>query len=120
MVSFQIAPPEQFNFEQPEEWPRRIRRFKCFSDASGLSKKDDAHQINTLIYCMGDVADDILTSLSLTAEEQKVYKTVRDKLEAKKRNTIYERSKFNLRTSSTRGRECRQFHNRSSLLCATL
>ena len=100
MASFQIAPPEQFNFEQPEEWPRWIRRFERFSDASGLSKKDEAHQVNTLIYCMGDAADDILTSLSLTTEEQKVYKTVRDKLEAhfvKKRNTIYERSKFNLR-----------------------
>ena len=101
MASFQIAPPERFNFEQPEEWPRWIRRFERFSDASGLSKKDDAHQINTLIiYCTGDAADDILTSLSLTTEEKNVYKTVRDKLEAhfvNKRNVIYECSKFNRR-----------------------
>ena len=100
MASFQIAPPEQFNFEQPEEWPRWIRRFERFSDASGLSGKEDTHQINTLIYCMGDAADDILSSLSLTTEEKKVYTTVRDKLEAhfvKKRNVIYERSKFNRR-----------------------
>ena len=100
MASFQISPPEQFNFEQPEEWPKWIRRFECFSDASGLSTKEDAHQISTLIYSMGDAADDILASLSLMAEEKKVYRTVRDKLEAhfvKKRNIIYERLKFNLR-----------------------
>ena len=67
---------------------------------------------------MGDVADDIFASLSLTAEEQKVCKTVRDKLEAhfvKKQNITSEHL-----TSSTRRQECRQFHNRSSLSCITL
>ena len=82
MATFQISPPEQFNFEQPEKWPKWIRHLECFRDASGLSKKEDAYQISTLIYCMGNAADDILAMLSLTAEEQKVYKTVRDKLEA--------------------------------------
>jgi len=100
MASFQIAPPEQFTFEQPEEWPKWIRRFERFREASGLSAKEDPQQINTLIYCMGDAADDILTSLSLTTDERKVYATVKTKLEAhfvKKRNVIFERAKFNSR-----------------------
>ena len=47
---------------------------------------------------MGDAADDILTGLSLTEEERKVYNTVKTKLEqhfVKKRNVIFERAKFN-------------------------
>ena len=100
MASFQIAPPEQFTFDQPEEWPKWIRWFECFCEASGLSGKEDPQQINTLIYCMGDAADDILTSLNLTDDKRKVYDTVKTKLEVhfiKKRNVIFERSKFNRR-----------------------
>ena len=100
MASFQIVPPEQFTFDQPEEWPKWIRRFERFREASGLSGKEDPQQINTLIYCMGDAADDILTSLNLMDDERKAYDTVKTKLEAhfiKKRNVIFERSKFNRR-----------------------
>ena len=100
MAFFQIAPPEQFTFDQPEEWPMWIRRFECFRQASGLSAKEDPQQINTLIYCMGDAADDILTSLRLSDEERKVYDTIKTKLEAhfvKKRNVIFECAKFNSR-----------------------
>ena len=46
------------------------------------------------------MADDILTSLSLTEEERKVYNTVKAKLEqhfVKKRNVIFEHAKFNSR-----------------------
>ena len=81
MATFQIAPPEQFNFSQPDEWPKWIRRFKCFRDASGLLKKDDVHQDNTLVYCMGDAADNILCSLRLSDDDKKVYETVKSKLE---------------------------------------
>ena len=49
---------------------------------------------------MGDAAEYILTSLSLTTQDKNVYKTVRDKLEAhfvKRKNVTYKRSKFNQR-----------------------
>ena len=54
--------------------------------------------MNTLVYAMGDEADDILTSLGLTDEQKKEYETVKDKFEAhfvKRRNTIFERAKSN-------------------------
>ena len=70
MATLQIAPLEQFNFNQPDEWPKWIHRFECFRDASGLSEKDEVHQVNTLVYCMGDAADDILCSLGLTSDEK--------------------------------------------------
>ena len=73
MAAFQIAPPEQFNFNQPDKWPRWIRRFERFRDASGLTQKGEVHQVNTLVYCMGDAGDDILCSLGLSDDEKKVY-----------------------------------------------
>ncbi|OXA53834.1 Transposon Tf2-6 polyprotein [Folsomia candida] len=57
-------------------------------------------QVNSLIYFMGDQADDILLSFGLSSDDQKKFDTVLAKFEAHfivKRNTIYERSRFNSR-----------------------
>ena len=57
--------------------------------------------MNTLIYSMGEEADDIVVSFGLTAEEAKQYSVVKGKFEAHfvvKRNVIFERAKFNLRS----------------------
>ena len=99
-ATYQVSPPEQFNFSRPEEWPKWARRFERFRKASGLEEKEDEVQVNTLIYAMGDDADDILRSFRLSAADSKNYDTVKAKFEAhfvKKRNVIYERAKFNLR-----------------------
>ena len=67
---------------------------------------------------MGDAADDILTSLSLTEDERKVYNTVKGKLEqhfVKKRSVIFERAKFNSRVQQQG-----EFHNIITLSCGTL
>ena len=56
--------------------------------------------MNTLIYSMGDEADDILRSFSLSVEEQKSYATVKAKFDShftKRRNVIFERARFNMR-----------------------
>ena len=57
-------------------------------------------QVNTLIYTMGDRADDILRSLTLTAEDRKKYDKVKERFNEHfvgKRNVIYERVRFNMR-----------------------
>ena len=49
---------------------------------------------------MGEEADDILSSFELSVADQKKYKTVKGKFESyfvKRRNTIFERAKFNRR-----------------------
>ena len=49
---------------------------------------------------MGDNADDIFQSFELSADNQKVYKTVKEKFDSyfvKRRNVIYERAVFNRR-----------------------
>ena len=56
--------------------------------------------MNTLIYAMGDQADDILRSFALSEEHRKDYATVKstfDKHFVPRRNVIFERAKFNQR-----------------------
>ena len=99
MASFQVQLPEKFSFK-PEEWPEWIRRFERFSLASGNSKEDEESQVNALIYSMGDEADDILQSFSLTEANRKKYDPVKTKSEGHfiiKCNVIFERAKFNMR-----------------------
>jgi len=99
-ATYQVTPPESFTFKQPQEWPKWIRRFERFRSAAGLAEKAEEVQVNTLIYTMGDEADDILRSFQLTEEDKKDYKIVKEKFEAhfvKRRNIIFERAKFNMR-----------------------
>ena len=98
--SYHVSPPEPFTFSRPEEWQKWIRRFERFRQASGLSEKGEATQISTLIYSMGDEADDILRSCTLTEEVRAQYTGVRDALGdyfTKRRNVIFERARFNMR-----------------------
>ena len=77
-----------------------IQRFERFRSASGLSEKDEEIQINSLIYCMGSEADDILDSLNLSDAQKKEYASVTEKLKGyfiPKRNVIFERVQFNQR-----------------------
>ena len=72
--------------------------------ASNLTEKSEENQVNTLVYSMGDAADDILITLGLTAENKKKYKPVTEKFTdhlIKKRNTIFERAKFNQRVQES-------------------
>jgi len=99
-TSFQISTPESFSFTNPELWPKWIRRFERYRLASGLSNKSAEVQVNALIYHMGDLADDILTSFGLSDDDKKKYDVVKAKFERhfiKRRNKIYERAKFNQR-----------------------
>ena len=99
MASYSIAPPEPFDFSRSEDWPKWIRRFERFRQASNLCSKSDVSQVNTLIYSMGDLADDILRSFGLSAEQQ-TYDAVKKKFEdhfVKRRNVIFERARFNQR-----------------------
>ena len=98
-----INPPEPYDFSKPDQWEKWFRRFNRYRSASGLNVKPDEVQIGTLIYCMGDQAEDILSTFELSEEDAKVYKTVRDRFNfhfVADRNIIYERAKFNKRTQA--------------------
>ena len=99
IASYQVAPPESFNFKA-EDWTKWIKRFERFRKATGLDEKKGENQVNTLIYSMGQQADDIFTSFALNHDESQDYDTVKGKFESYfvvKKNVIYERAKFNSR-----------------------
>ena len=73
--------PERFDFSCQEEWPKWSRRFERFRQASGLAKEEEEGQMDTLIYAMGDQADDNLTSFKLSSSQLKQYHTVQTKFD---------------------------------------
>ena len=98
MTRYQITAPKNFNFHHSEEWPRWIRTFECFHLASGLSEKEEASPVNSLIYTMADDTDANLGLLGLSQEDKGKCDVVKGKFQAhfvKNINVIYERAKFN-------------------------
>ena len=65
-ATFQVTIPEPFTFSRPEEWVKWSRRFERFRVVSGLAQRDEEVQVNTLIYAVGDQADDILHCFKLS------------------------------------------------------
>ena len=74
--TIQLRVPEAFSFNKPDEWLKWHKRFEQFRVASGLSAEGQARQVSTLLYCMGEEAEDVLTSTSITTDEKKDYETV--------------------------------------------
>ena len=100
MAQLRLQPPEPFNFRNPDDWPRWKRRFEQFRVASGLAGTDAVQQISTLLYCIGEEAEAVLTSTNITAEERGQYDTVVAKFDSffgVRRNIIFERARFNRR-----------------------
>lgn len=64
-TTFSIRPPEPFDFTKPHEWEKWIQRFERFRQASNLHTTTEENKVNTLVYCMGDEADDVLKGLKL-------------------------------------------------------
>ena len=99
MASVTVAPPDKFSF-RPNDCPKLITRFERFRTASELDQKSEETQVTTLIYSMGEEADEIFNSFTMTSDDRKKYNAVKAKFERYfiiKRNFIFECAKFNLR-----------------------
>ena len=100
-----VQPPPPFDFKRHEDWPKWIRRFERYRIASEMNKRNEELQINTLVYTMGDEADDIFKSFRFESPDHETkYDKVREQFDnyfVVKRNTIFERSKFNMRKQET-------------------
>ena len=100
MASFQLRQPDPFDFKDPDSWPKWKRRFLQYQEAAGLTSASHTRQINTLLYCLGEEANEVLTSTNITEEERKDFKTVIEKFDSYfqvRRNIIFERARFNQR-----------------------
>ena len=95
-VHFQ--PPESFNFWKPDEWSCWWKHLKQFCIASGLAEEAEDRQVNTLLYCLGNDAEDILCSTNISEEDRKKYGKVLgnfDQFFHVWKNVIIERTWFN-------------------------
>ena len=100
LANLHIKTPDNFDFKQPDNWPKWKKRFEQFRVASGLNKEDEPRQVSTLLYCLGEEADDVLSSTNITKEDRDKYDTVIAKFDAffqVRKNVIFERAKFNRR-----------------------
>ena len=99
LAQLQLKPLDPFNFRTQDDWPHWRRRYEQFHIASGLADADNVKQVNTLLYCIGEEAESVLSSTGITADEKKRYKTVIDKFEffMVRRSVIFERARFNQR-----------------------
>ena len=98
-----LQPPPPFNFSSPDEWPKWRRRFEQFRVASGLCKEDEERQVSMLLYCLGDDADDVLTSTNISGDNCKKYTEVLEKFDGHfkvRKNVIFERARFNARVQA--------------------
>ena len=62
-----LQAPGPFQFNSPDEWSKWRRRFEQYRVASGLAKEDNERQVSALLYCLGEEADDVLTSTNISS-----------------------------------------------------
>jgi hypothetical protein len=95
-----LKPPSNFDFRNPDEWPKWKRRFNQYLAATGLDQEGDVRKVSTLLYCMGEEGDDVLTSTNISAANRKKFDSVIGKFNVffdVRKNVIYEHVKFNQR-----------------------
>ena len=98
-MSFFISAPETLNFDNPEQWPHRIRYFERYRLSSKLPE-DEKNQVNILKYLLGDKKDDILSSFQLNNEQSSNYNIVKTRFDeyfSVRKNIIYKQAVFNKR-----------------------
>ena len=62
-----------FDSSKPDDWPKWIKQFKQYRVASGLSKDYETRQVNTLLYCLEDEVEDVLSSTNISKEDKTNY-----------------------------------------------
>ena len=95
-----LQAPGPFQFNSPDEWLQWRRHFKQYRVASGLAKEDNERQVSALLYCLGEEADDVLTSTNISSDSRKVFANVLKKFDEffkVRKNIIFERARFNRR-----------------------
>ena len=100
-MAFQLQLPNPFDFKHPDEWPKWKCRFEQYFHTSGLAaSKDEARQVGTLLYCLGEEADNVLSSTNIFIEKRGKYSDVMTKLDdyfKVRKNVIFKRARFNRR-----------------------
>jgi len=88
-----LKPPARFDFKLPDEWQRR---FQQYLTATGLDK-EDARKVSTLLYCLEEESDDVLTSANTSEHEQENDVAVIEKFDTFFKGRRNERARNNRR-----------------------
>ena len=100
MAMVNLQPPAPFCFQKTDEWPEWKRHFKQYRLASGLADLGEEQQVSTLLYCLGEDAEDVLDTTKITSENRKKYSKVVDAFDDHfkvRKNLIFEQVHFNRR-----------------------
>ena len=96
-----FKPPQNFNFNEPIQWPAWKERFSRFRIATELDKKTGIIQVSSLLYAMGGEADKLFSQFTFTNDAEKEnYDIVLEKFNehfVPARNVIHERATFHKR-----------------------
>ena len=87
-----LQAPGPFQFNSPDEWPKWRRRFEQYRVASGLAKEDNERQVSALLYCLGEEADDVLTSTNISSDSRKVFADVLKKFDESLSSSKFEKT----------------------------
>lgn len=108
MPSFK--PPDNFTFDKPGEWLSWRQRFVRYRTATKLTEEDGTVQVSTLIYTMGNEAENIYKSFVFNDRESRDdFDTVLKKFDdyfVPQTNIIHERASYTVSpaNSKTRGK----------------
>lgn len=81
MATNAIKPPTAFDFTKPAEWKEWYKRYSRYHSVAKLSKESEQIQIDTLLYVMGETAEEIFVQLPLSEDDRKLYNKVTAALE---------------------------------------
>ena len=92
-----LQPPSTFSFDELDKWPKWRCHIEQSRVVSVLSKEDEIRQVSTLLYCLGEEADNILASTNITDDDRKKYSEVLTKFNGHfvRKNIIFEWACFN-------------------------
>lgn len=63
----------------PDEWLKWKHRFEHLLSASDLDKEDEARQVTTPLYCLGDEVHNVIASMDISNTNRKKYTKVLEK-----------------------------------------
>ncbi|KAJ8932068.1 hypothetical protein NQ314_014968 [Rhamnusium bicolor] len=97
-ISVPVSPPHKFDFSAPAAWPQWRKRFERFMSVSGQNIKSDEEKINILMYILGEEAEEVMLQFTQVPTTYVETLTALENHFIPRRNTIFERYKFNTRT----------------------
>ena len=90
-----IDPPGNFDFSDPGKWTRWKARWLRYREASRINEHPDKEQINTLVYSLGEQAEDIILSRGIPEDTHDRVLAAFDNYFGVRTNIIVERAEFN-------------------------